>query len=126
MSILYLHVGHGKTGSSYLQSVLALSQNALKDEEIVYSLNGSGERAAQGKITSGNGDLLEGFLKKRKADGKGNSNFLFSSEVLFHKFLTDKGEELLEIIEGQCFEKIKILLFIRDPLEHASPVINKV
>lgn len=123
MSVLYLHVGHGKTGSSYLQSALALSQDALRDNGIFYSLNEVGRRAAQGKITSGNGNLLDGFLKSSREEvgGKeGGGSFLFSSEVLFHQMLTGKGEKLLELIENQSFEKVKVLLFVRDPLEHAS------
>lgn len=80
MSVLYLHVGHGKTGSSYLQSALALSQDALRDNGIFYSLNEVGRRAAQGKITSGNGNLLDGFLKSSREEvgGKEGGGAFFS------------------------------------------------
>jgi len=51
---LYLHIGHGKTGSSALQSFLALNSNLLENYRIEYPEHASFENAINGKISSGN------------------------------------------------------------------------
>lgn len=52
---LILHIGHGKTGSSYIQSFLALNTELLKIHNINYPLSKNSSIAKDGKITSGNG-----------------------------------------------------------------------
>lgn len=50
-----LHTGHGKTGSSFLQSALALSSDALRDASIAYPIDPEiAARARAGGITAGN------------------------------------------------------------------------
>lgn len=121
MKKLFLHVGHGKTGSSFIQSIFALSSEKLKENNIIYPEVNNLNRAAQGKITSGNGSSLITLLAAGKnIQDIGGLNYLFSSEVLFHDMLNDKSDYLLSSLNKQDFECIEILLFIRDPIDHAS------
>lgn len=121
MKKLFLHVGHGKTGSSFIQSIFALSSERLKDYGIIYPEVNNTTRAAQGKITSGNGSSL---VKLLSAENHGQDiapcDYLFSSEVLFHDMLHDESNYLLSSLNDQDIESIEILLFIRNPIDHAS------
>ncbi|MDN3526611.1 hypothetical protein QWY79_15170 [Halomonas sabkhae] len=118
MSQLYLHVGHGKTGSSYIQSSLALSQSILLENGIDYPESSSATRAKKGRITSGNGGMLRSVLSQDYAPA--SDNVLFSSEVLFHDFIHGKLDDVLEQSGAGRFDSVNILLFIRDLVEHAS------
>lgn len=125
METLLLHVGHGKTGSSFLQSVLALSNSHLYDSNIFYPSNPAFSKAEEGKITSGNASVFLESLKKitkgELHEGKETTDkILFSSEVLFHWLVGDKSDELVDLIDSACFEKVKVLLYIRDPIDHAA------
>ena len=69
---LYLHIGHGKTGSSYLQSWLACNTEALLSQAgLIYpaELPGQGQaldnRALRGHFSQGNGFVLEHLLQLR-------------------------------------------------------------
>ena len=55
MNKLILHVGHGKTGSSYIQSFLALNKNMLKNNGFIYPEPNDIQKAIIGHVTSGNG-----------------------------------------------------------------------
>ncbi|MBW5799002.1 hypothetical protein [Halomonas elongata] len=118
MAALYLHVGHGKTGSSYIQSSLALSRQALLDKGIDYPEANSSENARLGKITSGNGGMLRHIISSNYSSGA--EKVLLSSEVLFHDIVDGKLDSLLESLVGSHFESVNILVFIRDLVEHAS------
>ena len=66
---LHLHVGHGKTGSSFLQSWLALNAARLGERaDIAYPqrspISGRGEEAAsRSRFSMGNGFILEELLE---------------------------------------------------------------
>lgn len=115
-----MHVGHGKTGSSFLQSTLANSVDILATHEIAYPLMPeTAERARAGKITSGNlrpGSGHINRLLRRGWDGP-NERLLLSSEAYFLKMRSkgflDRIRHLLPDAD------LQILLFIRDPLDHA-------
>ena len=84
-SKLILHIGHGKTGTSYIQSVLSLNIDNLKNNGIYYPDHASFNSARLGLISSGNGSLIQD--KNYKLD-EGLNN-LFSDEYLFH-FLAEE------------------------------------
>lgn len=118
MSTLYLHVGHGKTGSSFIQSSLALSQDVLLEHGVDYPESNSAARAKQGRITSGNGALLRSVVEKKivtKTD-----KVLLSSEVLFHDMVEGKLDDVLRKLDAAGYTSVKILLFTRDLVEHAA------
>ena len=64
---LILHIGHGKTGTSYIQSALALNIHNLEKHGIHYPNNGSFSLAIDARTTSGNGDII--FKPKFKVTG---------------------------------------------------------
>lgn len=115
MSTLFIHVGHGKTGSSYLQSILANSIGSLTEQGYVYPFSRDLSAAASGKISSGNAYEFD----KSIAQGVVGEKVLFSGESFFHLLRGKNGLSLLEKIRNAGYEKVKILLFIRDPIDHA-------
>lgn len=127
MPTLFLHVGQGKTGSSFLQAAFAASAGALFEAGIRYPAHAGGhERALSGGVTSGNGALLanafagEEQLTALLGDGAG-ADLLFSREQLSYELLRDGVLEHLERAGHTAgFDRISVLLFIRDPVEHAS------
>jgi len=119
---LYLHIGHGKTGSSYLQSALALSQQALAAQGFDYPLSQTvARRARRGHITGGNFGGPEGIHSRLADQGPfapGRAR-LISSEHLFSYALRrpDAFQEDLATLRGDA--DLHVLCYIRDPLDHA-------
>jgi hypothetical protein len=132
-SFLYLHVGHGKTGSSYLQSWLAINAGVLETAWArVYPLRSPVTHRAeslgvQSRFSMGNGfileDLLEsgrstGFREAARAIAPHPNSLVFSCERFMKSLRGRTG-----VIEGAArdagFDGVKYLLFVRDPLEHA-------
>ncbi|MFT5760535.1 MAG: hypothetical protein ACI9LM_005322 [Alteromonadaceae bacterium] len=121
MRTLYLHVGQDKTGSSYIQSSLAASVCVLKDEGIFYPVNKKVLKAKDGKISSGNMGLLDTNLEREYKELGEKDSILISGEQLF-RFLPDEAysSKLQSFVEKFEISEVKILLFIRDPIDHAS------
>ena len=110
MKKLIVHIGHGKTGSSFLQSSFALNREKLKQLGILYPEHKSDDRAKQGAITSGNGELL---FKKNDFDNTYPST-LFSDERLFRE-LVNKKESIASLSKRFNLE---IVIYLRDVIEH--------
>ena len=86
---LFLHIGHGKTGTSAIQSSLAIASEKLAALGIEYPINAKlRDRASQLEITSGNWkpksetSLTEQLLEITRKN-KNNSTIILSSESLF-------------------------------------------
>ena len=115
-----LHIGHGKTGSSFIQSCLALSVDALQKMGIAYPEldTVSFDRAKRGWFTNGNLGEAAGFVgtitdeAKRRPEAR---RLLFSSEYLFVHLATN-GKSLATL--QQSFD-VTIVLFIREFVAHA-------
>ncbi|WP_146140418.1 hypothetical protein [Zobellella endophytica] len=121
MRTLFLHIGHGKTGSSYIQSSIALSVGDLLKNNIVYpSINL--DDAKKGFITSGNGGLLLSPQIFKILENSKGSDILFSSEMLFHHFIDNPNNYNVvnEFCEKEGISQVKILLYIRNPVSHAA------
>jgi hypothetical protein len=105
-----IHVGHGKTGTSYIQSVLSNNIPALKAWGIDYPDHNSLSAAREGRITSGNGPqvLQEDF------EFKNDTTTLLSGETLFHS-LTAEG--LLEKLILDKVDSLHVVCYTRDVLE---------
>ncbi|NHK29526.1 hypothetical protein FF098_016575 [Parvularcula flava] len=120
---VYLHVGHGKTGSSFLQSALALSADRLAQGHILYpDLTNSFAAAKAGRITSGNihvdkSPLIE-FIRQADKNNPGDLPLLFSNEMTFGYMLRPESPERLKKIIEEGYE-LKVLCFTRNPLDHA-------
>lgn len=86
---LFLHIGHGKTGTSAIQSSLAIASDELFKKGISYPIQQSlRDQAAQLEITSGNwqpnqeSSLTEQLLEISKSHQR-YSSIILSSESLF-------------------------------------------
>lgn len=127
MKTLYLHIGHGKTGSTYLQSLLARNREVLIQNGVMYPIKEDTYlKALNGEVTSGNGDkLLEALrsnddkLLGRTLQASGTNSFLYSNELLHGALSQRTLSVLVPKAKEMGWEMISILLFIRDPIEHA-------
>jgi hypothetical protein len=123
MRTLYLHAGHGKTGSSFVQSALALSTDFLAQSGITYpDLTNSFQDARAGRITSGNVHTnikpLIAYARDAHEQAPEGHALLFSHEMLFGYLLQKDAPQLLGEIQQAGFD-VRVLCFIRDPMEHA-------
>jgi len=134
---LKLHIGHGKTGSSYLQSWFACNARLLLEKYgILYP--GQHHHAEKGHFSLGNCEELDAFLcNHRVCDWIRQSSCLISERKikpnsLFFSFegLTRKfnlyQKKLVDRAELVGIKTIDILLIVRDPLEHACSVYNQM
>ncbi|MGB0928309.1 MAG: hypothetical protein ACPGVA_13930 [Pikeienuella sp.] len=127
MRTLFLHIGHGKTGTSYLQSCFVLSRQTLARTGILYPMGRQDRQAARGATSSGNGTPLAKTLGAQPQNigrilrplRRSQRNILFSSEFLFHHMTKDiSAEDLLRFADKANCERISVFLLIRDPLDH--------
>tara|TARA_B100000886_G_scaffold339210_1_gene303982 strand:- start:2816 stop:3970 length:1155 start_codon:yes stop_codon:yes gene_type:complete len=121
MEKLIIHIGHGKTGSSFLQSFLALNIKNFKNEGIIYNRPKDISMAQKGFITSGNGHRFidsSGKLLFKKSLLKQNS-FLFSDETFLHRLI--KNEEFKNLI-SDLGQNLKVIVFTRNLFEHEFSV----
>jgi hypothetical protein len=124
---VYLHVGHGKTGSSYVQSSLALSRQALTETGISYPVPEDYlERALAGRINPGNLSPGPGETAHHKgtfsAFAKGlrfseGQSLLVSNENIYSSIAREGF--LDEVWAAYPDAAIRVLLFIRNPMDHA-------
>jgi hypothetical protein len=134
---LCVHVGHGKTGSSFLQAWLAQqAPSLLCGNGIAYPLrapvSGRMERAAlEGRFSMGNGYVLEEALASwrpawqlRQLAGD-QPTLLFSGEQLI-KTCASWLPRLVQLAPAAGIERVDLLLFVRDPLEHAHSLYGEM
>lgn len=117
---ILLHVGHGKTGTSFLQSVLAASSDALHFRQVCYPIsNTDRERAAKGLTTSGNLSNGENSWDKMlmQADDIAGMSLLVSNENLFQRLFDTIAEDISTRHPGV---PVSVLLFVRNPLENVA------
>ena len=145
---LQLHVGHGKTGSSFLQSWLSINAPVLQERMgLLYPdrcpFSGRSDfRAQQGRFSMGNGYVLEPLLDsscslhrarqwRRRlfrhhgvaaADLKG---VVFSCEPWARR-LPPNLSHLHSISQFLGFEGLDLWLLVRDPLDHAASVYGQM
>lgn len=128
MSNLYLHVGHSKTGTSWVQAALRENAVALAKGGLSYPiLHGIGDEQGA-EIGQGNGlalaagpvEALEAGLRMvDRTDCP--AGVVFSSEEFFPRLtLYDDPAALPRAALGAGFERIEILFFIRNPVGHAA------
>ena len=108
MKQLILHIGHAKTGTSYIQSLLAKNHSSLKKIGYEYPVHKHPSKFNKGLISSGNGEILF------------NSNFvlendtIFSSELLFYSLSNEKTLENKVLNHNS---KLTIILYTRNVFE---------
>lgn len=127
MSTLNLHIGHGKTGSSFLQSIFSMNRKFMEDEGNIWYPVDILDESAKGKISSGNGGLLIKALRQESlpdlAPPDPGQSTLLSSEYLYHE---TSWLDQNALFDGSVFDKVRILLFIRDPFEILSSSYQQV
>ena len=100
-----IHIGHGKTGSSALQTKLARCTEPLAEQGYVYPDHESADAAKKGLITSGNGLLL---LDPGHAIAP---NSIYSNENLFFALMQ---EGALEALLGRLPDTPVFVMYTRD------------
>ena len=119
---IYLHIGHGKTGTSAIQSAFAIAQKDLLTQGIEYPIhNTDREKASQFAITSGNWnhnpkESLAQELIRRSRERNNNNSILLSSESLFWQLdslFEDGMQELKDL-------NLHVLLAVREIEEMLS------
>lgn len=118
---LFIHIGHFKTGSSFLQEVWRLNADVLSAHHIFYPVPKRIQLGGFGKITSGNGGYaLKGkrHLEEILSTAPQQSSLLLSSEHLYSQILDHKNCGFVKHTAAQFgFKRISFLLFLRDPVE---------
>ena len=141
---LHLHVGHGKTGSSFLQSWWALNRSELwQVSRLHYPAGAADQRARAGAFSMGNGALLDQALQASdrprqqrrfwsdllrpmlRSGGAAPKGVLFSAER-WTRLLPTQLEALLRLADAGGVEQIQIWLLVRDPLDHALSVYGQM
>ena len=143
MMRLHLHVGHGKTGSSFLQSWWALNRFSLLDEaQLHYPLASGHARAVASGFSMGNGSALDQAFQRcqtssawrrwwQRLQGQVASGMpplhgvLFSAER-WTRHLPNQCSALLEMADACGIEKLNVWLLVRDPLDHALSVYGQM
>lgn len=125
---VYIHIGHGKTGSSFLQSALACSLDALSGHGFVYPISeATAETARKGHVTGGNlrgqsGNFAELVASLPESSGQ---KLLISGESFF-PYLERNGQEFLEEYRQACpGVPLHILCYLRDPVDHAVSLYHQ-
>jgi len=125
---VYLHIGQTKTGSSFLQSALAMAVGELEGEGIAYPIpEAIAEEARAGKITSGNFWPREGALEALIEEGRatGLPALLISSEAIFD-LIAKPQTDFLQTLRALCPDaRVKVLCYLRDPVDHAISVFQQ-
>ena len=126
---LSLHVGHNKTGSTFLQTGLANSAARLAEHGLSYPIGAKLQQGLEaGKIVGGNisaGQSVPDLFTM----GPLHPRVLLSSEAYFNSFRDDKQgrnpqlDTLTAIVPAS---RIRVLLLIRDPLDHAISHYHQV
>jgi hypothetical protein len=142
MATLYLHIGAGKTGTSFLQGQLALQHNRLASNGVYYpTWNKLLQRVERGEVTTGNiGFIMPWLLPKhpsvirqnktdedsiknsrkwfktsiRQADGR---NIVFSGEAMQHAE-TPAIKQLIKLASEENYDT-QVIYYVRHALDHA-------
>lgn len=126
--VLCVHIGHGKTGSSFLQSAFAHSVESLEAAGVDYPINWKLRRSAKGGISSGNAagliHFLDGVDKDTAKIPPARDGFrvtLVSGETVFPRLEQRKVvEDLRDGARAAGYAKVRLLMFIRDPISHCA------
>ena len=128
MAILYIHAGHSKTGTSWLQAALRENSTALARCGLAYPILGGVGDQEDTEIGQGNGLALATCPDDTVAAGLSTiahaaapAGVVLSSEEFFSKLtFCDDPAIFPQATQTAGFERIELLLFIRNPVGHAA------
>jgi len=123
MRRIILHIGHGKTGTSATQHLLAKNSAVLRKHGILYPHHADNELAKRGAITSGNVSLaqkrwFETQIIDRVRKESAYESFVFSNEVMFNR----QDEFLPQLVSLAGDFRFQLILAVREPLEVLSSI----
>ena len=130
MQKIFFHIGHNKTGSTFLQSTFEANRETLQRNGILYPLRGQdvSDPATDLDVMTPTGNAMgvldssekfARFLKSFAANHKGN--VLLSSETLFDRMLVLENLSFLkEAAAAYGYQDLRVLLFTRNPVSHGS------
>lgn len=110
MSIL-MHIGHDKTGTSAIQSVLAMNHQLLSEYNLEYPSDPSFKDAVKGFVSSGNRGAFVDIL-----EFENDKNYLFSSEAILKDIIAQN--ELWEKIVENKEKFLKVIVYSRNLFDH--------
>jgi hypothetical protein len=136
---IWLHIGAPKTGSSALQSALAINRQALLEQGVHYPPSKTDSAAVRGEVTSGNGGPLASFIRTAAPDETMRqkvwqflnsalaaqtpaSQILYSSELMAAASLRPL-EQLAEFAQA-AGRQIRIVFYVRHLVDHAMSKYN--
>jgi hypothetical protein len=126
---VFLHIGHGKTGTSAIQAILAKNHHNLKEHKILYPFHAGFEQALKGHISTGNLTVTEGskwlsetIMSIINDDDDVCDTFIFSSEYMFW-YMEDFFETAPGLINDIKFE---LILCVRNPIEMVASVYQQL
>jgi hypothetical protein len=123
MSILYLHIGAQKTGSTYIQSSLRMSREALANAGLIYPPGTEKTGLGPQSWTGGNAATVfdDPNTARRVIDAamrQHGRGLVLSSEALLSKLAKDSTRKMLqESIDRHRFNEIRVLIYLRDPMQ---------
>lgn len=113
-----VHIGIPKTGSTYLQSALAINHDVLAKANMVYPNPDLQTAASRGWNSPGNVQAwsqIADWLDHAPDDRTG----VFSAEKLAEDLVDPENQAVLKHLTARK-HKLRVLLFVRDPLDHAT------
>jgi len=111
MSHIILHIGHEKTGTSHIQSILSLNVKKLEQFNIYYPFHNSFNVSKKGYVSSGNGSIL---FDNDTIDYGVYKNILLSHEKLHSQLL--ENDNLEKKILSR-YDKVSVILYTRNVLD---------
>ena len=112
---LFLHIGFGKTGTSFIQSSLAFSRAELKNKGVHYPVLSERREGKYGLINSGNGYILSRLLNPALR------NEMFETASAWHQLEESIMETSCDLVlissEGLPSAKTSLLAELKDFLE---------
>lgn len=117
--ILLVHIGHPKTGTSYIQALLAKNKPQMQQYGICFPDTDFTLKVRESDPGTGGNcrlHLLEDS-EYHKLVTSGSDSVVLSAERLF--FPLSEGRDLFESY-SPSFDMVRLLLFIRDPLDFVT------
>ena len=134
MTALYLHMGHDKTGTTYLQNLILKIFDDLFDRNICYPITQKFlNDYEKGRFQNGNYFLFHDPEKIRrvvydKRPSKGDLSFFYSSETFLfpQNRFSRRYSYLSQMRERYEAHRLEVLIFIRDPIDHCTALYNQM